>query len=515
MRRPSLSTADTAAQAMPEAQSSEKAVMRTPGFYRAARTLMVQGTSSGAGKSTLVAALCRVLVRRGRRVAPFKPQNMSLNSAVSAEGGEIARAQALQAQAARVPPRTDMNPVLLKPSSDTRAQVIVGGKPFAELEAGNYMDLKPRLLAEVMAAFHRLRAEFGTVIVEGAGSPAEVNLRANDIANMGFAEAVDCPVVLVVDIDRGGALAHVVGTLACLAESERERIVGVVVNQFRGDLALLQPGIDWLVRETGKPVLGVLPFVSGLTLDAEDALPRRESHRDGSFRVVVPVYPRISNHTDLDALRLHPRVSVHWAGPGEALPAADLIVLPGSKNVRADLEFLERQGWAAAIRRHLRYGGRVIGLCGGMQMLGRTIRDPAGVEGPPGESQGLGLLELDTILESRKELRNVEGLLFGTVPFKGYEIHMGRSRGPALDRPAASIEGSAEGALSSDGLVLATYIHGLFDSPGACAALLRWARMTDASGVDLAALREASLERLADSAEASLDMSAIMQLLDA
>jgi adenosylcobyric acid synthase len=474
---------------------------------------MVQGTSSGAGKSTLVAALCRALARRGVKVAPFKPQNMSLNSAVSADGGEIGRAQALQAQAARVAPRTDMNPVLLKPSSDTRAQVIVAGKPFAELEAGSYFELKARLLAEVVAAFKRLQQEFGVVVVEGAGSPAEVNLRANDIANMGFAEAVDCPVVLVVDIDRGGALAHVVGTLACLAASERERVVGVVINQFRGDLALLEPGLAWLARETGKPILGVLPFLPGLALDAEDALPQRAVARSDLFRVVVPVYPRISNHTDLDALRHHPQVDVRWVGPGEALPAADLIVLPGSKNVRADLEYLRQSGWADALARHLRYGGRVIGLCGGMQMLGRAIRDPDGVEGPPGESTGLGFLALDTVLEPQKQLRNVQGVLFGEAAFSGYEIHMGRSTGAALEQPAASIDGRPEGALSTDGRVLATYVHGIFDSPAACAALLRWAGLADATGVDLAALREQSLERLADALERHVDVAAMISLL--
>ena len=264
-------------------------------FYRASRALMIQGTCSGAGKSTLVAGLCRVLARKGMGVAPFKPQNMSLNSAVASDGGEIARAQALQAQAARVPALVDMNPVLLKPSSDTRAQVVVAGQPFAELEAGGYQDLKAHLLAQVLAAFHRLHEKFEAVIVEGAGSPAEVNLRANDIANMGFAEAADCPVLLLADIDRGGALAHVVGTLACLSEAERGRIAGVVINRFRGSRAILEPGLEWLERQCGTPVLGVLPYLSGLHLDAEDSLPESKSGTDHVFRVAVPVYPRISN----------------------------------------------------------------------------------------------------------------------------------------------------------------------------------------------------------------------------
>jgi adenosylcobyric acid synthase len=470
---------------------------------------MIQGTSSGAGKTTLVAGLCRVLARRGRRVAPFKPQNMSLNSAVAADGGEIARAQALQAQAARVAARSDMNPVLIKPSSDTGAQVIVRGRPFAQLEAGAYQSLKPRLLPEVIAAFERLQSDFDAVIVEGAGSPAEVNLRENDIANMGFAEAVDCPVVLVVDIDRGGALAHIVGTLACLGSSERERIIGTVVNRFRGERALLQAGLDWLERETGKPVLGVLPYLHGLVLDAEDALPESKLEKNPGFRIAVPVYPRISNHTDLDALRLQPGVEVCLVGPGELLPPADLVLLAGSKNVRADVEFLRQQGWAEALLRHLRYGGRVVGLCGGMQMLGTWIHDPLGVEDTAGSARALGLLELETTLEPQKQLRNVEGRLFSGAAFSGYEIHMGRSSGAALDRPAAFIDGKPEGAMSADGRVLGTYVHGIYDAPAACAALLAWAGFGGIAAVDLAARREESFERLADSVEAEIDLSAL------
>jgi adenosylcobyric acid synthase len=467
-------------------------------FYRAQRTLMIQGTCSGAGKSTLVAGLCRLLARRGRSVAPFKPQNMSLNSAVAADGGEISRAQALQACAARVAPRTDMNPVLLKPTSDTRAQVVVRGRPYVELEAGAYLALKKQLLGEVVAAFERLRRDFDHVIVEGAGSPAEVNLRENDIANMGFAEAVDCPVILVADIDRGGALAHVVGTLSCLSASERERVTGIVINRFRGARSVLQPGLDWLERETGKPVLGVLPFLQGLFVDAEDALPDANQRKPGAFRVVVPVYPRISNHTDLDALRLHPGVEVVFAGPGAPLPSGDLVVLPGSKNVRVDLEFLRAQGWDEALLRHLRYGGKIIGLCGGMQMLGQAIHDPHGVEGPPGSSGGLGLLGLETTLEREKQLRNVTGRLASGEPFAGYEIHMGRTPGLVL-----------EGAHSADGRIFGTYVHGIFDSPDACNALLVWAGLREAAAVDLAALREASLERLADAVESELKIDVL------
>lgn len=483
---------------------------------RTPRTLMVQGTCSGAGKSTLVAGLCRVLARRGMRVAPFKPQNMSLNSAVSAEGGEIARAQALQAQAARVAPRTDMNPLLLKPVSDVRAQLVVHGEPRTELEAGDYQGLKPGLLAVVLESFARLHEEFDAVLVEGAGSPAEINLRVNDLANMGFAEAADCAVVLVADIDRGGVFAHLVGTLECLAASERERIVGFVINRFRGERALLQPGLEWLESKSGKPVLGVLPYLHGLTLDAEDALPERSAPRGSeTFRVVVPVYPRISNHTDLDALRLQPGIEVVFVGPGEPLPHADLIVLPGSKNVRADLEFVERQGWRQSITRHLRYGGKLVGLCGGMQMLGRSICDSGGVEGPPGQSAGLGVLDMETELTPEKLRRNVDGVIFpGTAreaPLRGYEIHMGVTRGPALERPAALLNGVPEGALSSDGQILATYVHGVFDHPQAGAAILDWAGLRGATAVDLNSARETSLDRLADSIEENLDLGPILR----
>ena len=478
---------------------------------------MVQGATSGAGKSTLVAGLCRVLARRGMRVAPFKPQNMSLNSAVAVDGGEIGRAQALQALAARVAPRTDMNPLLLKPVSDVRAQLVVHGEPYAELEAGEYQRCKPGLLKAVLESFERLHEEFEAVLVEGAGSPAEINLRQHDLANMGFAEAVDCPVVLVADIDRGGVFAHLVGTLDCLSVSERGRVVGFVINRFRGERELLASGLEWLESRTGRPVLGVLPYLQGLTLDAEDSLPEaRVPVAGNAFRVVVPVFPRISNHTDLDALRLQPGVDVRFVGPGEQLPPADLIVLAGSKNVRADLGFLDRQGWRESILRHLRYGGKLIGICGGMQMLGRSIRDPEGVEGEAGESEGLGVLDMETELTRKKLRRNVEGVIFpGTAreaPVRGYEIHVGVTQGPALERPATRHGVAAEGAQSADGRILATYVHGLFDHPSACAAILDWAGHRGAMAVDLDAAREASLDRLADSVEANLDLGQILRL---
>ncbi len=338
------------------------------------RTLMVQGTTSDAGKSTLVTALCRWLARRGVAVVPFKPQNMALNSAVTADGGEIGRAQAVQAQACRLAPHTDMNPVLLKPNTDIGAQVIIHGRAVTSMDAAAYHDYKRVAMEAVLASHGRLAAAYRVVMVEGAGSPAEINLRANDIANMGFAEAVDCPVILVADIDRGGVFAHLVGTLELLSDSERERVRGFVINRFRGDIALLQPGLDWLEARTGKPVLGVLPYVSDLHLEAEDAIDTRQAAKVGPrLKVVVPVLPRISNHTDFDPLRLHPQVELSFVGPGQALPSADLIVLPGSKSVRADLAALRERGWDEAILRHLRYGGRLLGICGGLQMLGERL----------------------------------------------------------------------------------------------------------------------------------------------
>ena len=461
-------------------------------------TLMVQGTTSDAGKSTVVAALCRLLARDGVRVAPFKPQNMALNSAVTSDGGEIGRAQALQARAANLEPHTDMNPVLLKPSSDTGAQVIIQGRVRADMSAHDYHQYKTVAMEAVLDSYSRLRAGYQAVIVEGAGSPAEINLRERDIANMGFAEAVDCPVILVADIDRGGVFAHIVGTLSCLSESERKRIVGFVINRFRGDISLLEPGLDWLEQQTGKPVLAVLPYLHGLFLDAEDAFQTAQT-AGGAFRVVVPALPRTSNHTDFDALRAHPDVDLRFIGPGQAIPGADLIVLPGSKNTRADLAWLIEQGWREVLMKHLRYGGKVIGVCGGYQMLGHTVSDPYGVEGAPGVSQALGLLDIDTELTLEKHLAHVSGrCAFAEAAVAGYEIHMGRSHGVATARPAFHLAERPEGARSPDDLVLGTYLHGLFDMPQACDALLCWAGLRTDNALDLDQLRERSLDRIAD-----------------
>jgi adenosylcobyric acid synthase len=481
-----------------------------------AGVLMVQGCTSDAGKSTLVAGLCRWLHRRGIAVAPFKPQNMALNSAVTVDGGEIGRAQAVQAQAAGLLPHTDFNPVLLKPNSDIGAQVIVHGHAVANMDARDYHAYKRIAMEAVLASHGRLTAKYEAVIVEGAGSPAEINLRDRDIANMGYAEAVDCPVILIADIDRGGVFAHLVGTLALLSESERARVAGFVINRFRGDIALLQPGLDWLERETGKPVLGVLPYLHGLHLEAEDALPRDVSPKaHAQLRVIVPALPRISNHTDFDALRAHPDVSLQFVGPGQTHPPADVIILPGSKSTRADLAWLRAQGWDETLARHLRYGGKVIGICGGFQMLGRFVHDPSGIESEPGSSEGLGWLPLETTLEARKQLRRVEGkLVLGDARVSGYEIHCGISRGEALEQPASHLDtGEADGALSSDGQILGTYLHGVFDEPQALAALLAWVGVSSAAPMDMHALREASIDRVADAVEAHLDTSTLLRML--
>ncbi len=475
---------------------------------------MIQGTTSDAGKSVLVTGLCRVLKRRGFSVAPFKPQNMALNSAVTVDGGEIGRAQAVQAQACGLEPHTDMNPVLLKPNTDIGAQIIIHGHAVTQMDARDYHQYKQVAMRAVLDSYARLSSDYDQIVVEGAGSPAEINLRDNDIANMGFAEKVDCPVVLVADIDRGGVFAHLVGTLELLSDSERKRVAGFVINRFRGDIGLLQSGLDWLEEYTGKPVFGVLPYLQGFHLEAEDAINTEQvSDNEGrSLKVIVPVLSRISNHTDFDPLRLHPQVDLQFIGPQQPVPDADLIIIPGTKSVRRDLQWLQEHGWITAINRHLRYGGKLLGICGGFQMLGQGIDDPLAIEGEAGESLGLGLLAMHTTLEPEKQLRRVSGLLAGTsVPVHGYEIHAGVTQGEALNRPALMLETGPDGAVSEEGNVMGTYVHGLFEDPEASTRLLQWAGLTDVVSIDYMARREVDIDRLADAMETHLDLETLLQ----
>jgi adenosylcobyric acid synthase len=472
-------------------------------------TLMVQGTTSDAGKSTVVAGLCRALALRGYRVAPFKPQNMALNSAVTSSGGEIGRAQALQAAACYLPPHVDMNPVLLKPSSDTGAQVIIHGKAISHLDAVEYHDYKLTAMTAVLESHSRLEQQYDLVIVEGAGSPAEVNLRDKDIANMGFAEAVDCPVIIVADIDRGGVFAQLVGTLDLLSQSEQDRVVGFIINKFRGDISLLESGLDWLEQRTKKPVLGVLPYVMGLYIDAEDAIDTQQIIDEDAelLNIIVPVFSRISNHTDFDALRIHPQVNLQFIGGDQPIPAADLIILPGSKNVRADIQWLRNNGWDTTIDKHLRYGGKLLGICGGFQMLGESISDSQGIEGPAGTSKGLGLVDIQTDLESEKQLRKISGKLFDGADVEGYEIHCGQTTGTALANPMIRFEdGRSDGVVSADNQIRGTYLHGLFDTPKACTSILQWAGLNECKTVDFQLRREQDLNRLADVVETAIDI---------
>lgn len=482
------------------------------------QTLMVQGTTSDAGKSLVVTAICRLLKRHGVRVVPFKPQNMALNSAVTIDGGEIGRAQAVQAQACGLQSHTDMNPILLKPSSDKRCQVIIHGKVMHNLSANQYHKFKLEAMTYVETSYHRLAQNFDAIVVEGAGSPAEINLRSNDVANMGFAERVDCPVIIVGDIDRGGVFAQFVGTLELLSASEQQRIQGFIINKFRGDISLLEPGITWLQQKTGKPVLAVLPFIHGLYLASEDSFfdaHLANNHVVDALKVVVPRLSRLSNHTDLDPLAMHPGVELVWVGAGEPIPGADLVILPGSKCVATDLAWLRVNGWECAIQRHLRYGGKLLGICGGFQMLGNTLDDPDGVEGPSGSVAGLGLLPMRTQYNNNKQLINSQGYLtFDHVKVSGYEIHQGETSGSALEKPVMFLNGLPHGAISEDNQIIGCYLHGLFDQPDACNSLLTWAGLSVTSATDMVVKQNEEIERLADTLVAHMDMTLFWSLLN-
>ncbi|OEE10907.1 cobyric acid synthase [Aliivibrio fischeri] len=478
--------------------------------------LMVQGTTSDAGKTVLVAGLCRLLANKGIQVAPFKPQNMALNSAVTEDGGEIGRAQALQADAARVKPHVHMNPILLKPNTDIGAQVIVQGKAIETMDAWGFHDYKKLAMPYVLESFSYLSNNYECVVIEGAGSPAEINLRENDIANMGFAEAADVPVIIVADIDRGGVFAHLYGTLALLSESEQARVKGFVINRFRGDISLLVPGLEWLEEKTGKPVLGVIPYLHGLNLEAEDAI-KSEQLDKGKFVVKVPVVTRISNHTDFDPLRLHPDIDLQFIGKGDSLSGADFIILPGSKSVQADLDYVKSQGWDKDIERHLRYGGKVMGICGGYQMLGEHLADPLGIEGVPCSIKGLGYLSISTELQKQKQLTLVEGKLVlpnqSAVKVKGYEIHAGVSTNLGQEHRPISIHTKDamryDGTINSENSIFGTYLHGVFDEPEAFEAILTWAGLEKCQAINMHDIQEEAIERIAKSMEESLDLSLI------
>jgi adenosylcobyric acid synthase len=481
----------------------------------AARRLMIQGTGSDVGKSLVVAGLCRLFARRGLSVRPFKPQNMSNNAAATADGGEIGRAQALQARAAGVAPTVHMNPVLLKPQSETGAQVVVQGRMAGSARAREYQAWKPRLLASVLDSFGRLSAEADLVLVEGAGSAAEVNLRANDIANMGFARATDTPVVLLGDIDRGGVIASLVGTAAVLDADDAAMIRGFIVNRFRGDVSLFEDGMRFVAARTGWTPLGVVPHLpAAARLPAEDALglaSRADDVNPGARRVVVPVLPRLSNFDDLDPLRQEPGLDVRLVGPGVGpLPAdADVVLLPGSKATIDDLLALRAEGWDIDILAHRRRGGRVVGLCGGYQMLGRTIADPDGIEGAPRTVPGLGLLDVETVLTADKRLAPVTGVsLPDRTPLSGYEMHVGVTRGPDRARPFARVDGADEGARSADGMVVGTYLHGVFAGDAQRTRFLAWMG-AQASGLSYEAGIERVLDDLADHLERHVDVEAL------
>jgi adenosylcobyric acid synthase len=481
---------------------------------QATPALMIQATGSNAGKSTIVAGLARALVRRGLKVAPFKPQNMSNNAAVAVEGGEIGRAQAVQARAARMPPSVHMNPVLLKPETDTGAQIIVQGRRWGNLRATNYLEKKAELLPPVLESFAHLARDADIILVEGAGSPAEINLRAGDIANMGFAAAANVPVVMLGDIDRGGVIASLAGTHLVLEQDERARIHGFIINKFRGDAGLFEQGLIAITRLTGWPSLGVVPWLpQAAWLPAEDAVDLDRIHDSSSERVIaVPVLARIANFDDLDPLGMEPGVKLVFVRPGEPIPAdADVVILPGSKSTIGDLAFLRAQGWHIDIKAHARRGGHVLGLCGGYQMLGKTIADPDGVDGRAGTVEGLGLLDIATVMSPEKSTTLVSGTHCATgAAIEGYEIHLGRSEGADCARPMIRIDGRPDGAIAADGRVQGTYVHGLFTGDAFRRAWL--ANLGIASSLAYESRIEAALDALADHLEAHLDIEQILKI---
>lgn len=476
------------------------------------KSLMIQGTGSNVGKSMLVAGLCRVAVRQRLSVAPFKPQNMSNNAAVTGDGGEIGRAQAVQAMACGLVPHTDMNPVLLKPETDVGSQVVVQGKRIATVKARDYAQMKPQLMTSVLDSFNRLKSQHDLVLVEGAGSPAEINLRPGDIANMGFARAANVPVILAGDIDRGGVIAQIVGTQVVIDPKDAAMISGFLINRFRGDPTLFDDGYRLIEKQTGWRGLGVVPWFSDAwKLPAEDALDISTPDRPHGLHVVCLKLSRISNFDDLDPLAQEPGVRLTMLKPGQALPAdTDVVILPGSKSTRGDLDFLRAQGWDEDVRAHYRRGGHVLGICGGFQMLGQQVSDPDGIEGHAGTAQGLGLLDIETVMTADKRLteRTAKHVPTGCT-ISGYEMHKGHSDGSDRTRPFARINGQNEGAISADGRVVGTYLHGMFRSDAFRRAWLESFGAT-ASEATYTQTVEEVLDALADWLEQHLDVEGLL-----
>jgi adenosylcobyric acid synthase len=474
---------------------------------------MFQGTGSDVGKSLIVAGLCRVFSRRGLRVRPFKPQNRANNAAVTDDGGEIGRAQALQARACGASPSVHMNPVLLKPQSEIGAQVVVQGKVVGNARAREYQAMKPKLMGAVLESYGRMKEAAEIVLVEGAGSASEINLREGDIANMGFARAANCPVALIGDIDRGGIFAQILGTQVALAPDDAAIVAGFIVNKFRGDANLFLSGMAALEAHTRWRAFGLLPFFAeAARLPAEDAfsLGDKKPLTEGAIVIAVPMLARIANFDDFDPLKLEPSVRLVFVRPGEPLPVADLVILPGSKATIADLAFIRQQGWDIDLRAHVRRGGRALGVCGGYQMLGKSVSDPQGMEGPASEVEGLSLLDVATALTGSKTLAHVEGAcLINDAPFRGYEMHIGETNGPDCARPLLRFaDGRLDGAVSADGRVMGAYVHGLFADNRQRAAWL--AMLGTASGIDYEAEVERTLDLLADHCEAYLDCDALL-----
>lgn len=479
-----------------------------------AKSIMIQGAGSNVGKSMVVAGICRAAVRRGLNVRPFKPQNMSNNAAVTSDGGEIGRAQALQALACRVPAITDMNPVLLKPETDIGAQVVVQGQRLTTVKARDYAKLKPTLMASVLESFARLGQGVDLIVVEGAGSPAETNLRAGDIANMGFAEAANVPVILLGDIDRGGVIAQVVGTHVILPDADRDMIKAFAINKFRGDVSLFDDGLLEIIKRTGWASLGVIPwFADAAKLPAEDAVDITNTAKNSGFKIAVPQLSRIANFDDLDPLGLDPNVSVHMIPAGQPLPLdADLILIPGSKSTTGDLAFFRAQGWDIDLAAHVRRGGHVLGVCGGYQMLGREIHDPDGIEGQAGSHIGLGLLDVVTVMHPEKRLAEVQGRYLATGDqVRGYEIHIGNTTGPDCAHAWLEMDGYRAGAASADGRILGCYVHGIFSADGFRSAFLNSLGAASAT-FNYDAKIDQVLDALADHIEAHMDLDLLLSL---